>query len=150
MQDLELPRRHQCLIAISRQVRAAACWTRPRGHRSAQQDIETANAAGDRVSIDAAAVFRGDKLAEHLDSLCRDDEVMVAAAKALATTRDDAEPSPLMTLIRRELIEMDHAIRSAVYGAIDALHGHVVQQHDSRVVAGELILQGQNLPTITQ
>lgn len=115
-----------------------------------KQVVETANAAANQVSVEAAAMFRSDQAREHLDAPCRDDEVVVATAKALAAALYDAQPPPLSTIIRRQLIEMDHAVRGAVNGPIDSLRGHVVQQHDSRIVAGEVVLQGQNFPSITQ
>ena len=84
----------------------------------------------------ACAVFGGDQAREDLDAASVDGEVMVAAAEALAAAFDDAQPPALAAIDRRQLIEMDDAVRDAVHGAVGALGRQIVEHDDGRVGAG--------------
>ncbi len=87
---------------------------------------------------------------KHLNAAGRDVEVVIAAAKALAAAFGDAQPAPLGTVIGRELVQMDHAVRDGVDRAVGALGGEVVERDHGRFVAGEVVLQAENLPAVAQ
>ena len=94
----------------------------------------------------SAATRRGNTC----DAARADDEVMIAAAERLAAAFDDPQPPPLGAVNRRELIEMDHAVRDAVHGAVVGLGGQVVEHEHGGIVLREIMLQREDLPPIAQ
>ena len=63
---------------------------------------------------EAAAVLGRDQPRKDLHAAGADDEVVIAAAEALAAALDDAQAPPLAAVDRGELLEMDDAVRDAV------------------------------------
>ena len=92
----------------------------------------------------------GNQPGEHRDAARFDVEVVIAAAKALAAAFHHAKPAPFAAIDRRQLIEVDHAVRNAVNGAVGALGGEIVEHDDSGIMLGEIMLQRQNLPPVAQ
>ena len=77
----------------------------------------------------------GHQAGENLHPALADDEVMIAAAKGLAAAFDDPHPAPLAAIDRRELIEVDDAVRDTMDGAVGRLGGEIVEQDDGRIVS---------------
>ena len=92
----------------------------------------------------------GDQTREDADAFRADREIMVTAAKALGAAFNDADPPPLTAIDPRQLIEVNDAVRDAVDGAVDRLRGQIVEQHDGRLMACEIMLQCQDLTAIAQ
>jgi hypothetical protein len=70
-----------------------------------------------------------------------DHEIVVAAAKALPAALDDAQPAPLAAVNRRELVEMNDAVRNAVDGPIGGFRRQVVEQDHCGIILREIVLQ---------
>src|SRR6266480_5622819 len=92
----------------------------------------------------------GHQARKHRDATLADVEVMIAAQKALPATLDDPQPSPLTSIDRGELIEVDYAMSDAVHGAIGALGGEIVEHDHSGIVLSKIVLQCEDLPAIAQ
>src|SRR5690348_8903908 len=123
---------------------------RPGGQPAPGEIIEFRDAALDQIADKPGAVLGGDQTREQADAVRTDREVMVAAAKGLGPTFDDANPPPLAAIGPRQLIEMDDAVRDAVHGAVNGLGGQIIEQHDRRLVAREIMLQREDLAPVAQ
>src|SRR5205085_11403698 len=75
---------------------------------------------------------------------------MIAAAERLPAALDDAQPPPLAAIDRRELVEMDHAVRDRMDGAVARLGGEVVEHQHGRLVLREVMFQREHLTPIAQ
>jgi hypothetical protein len=74
-------------------------------------------------------MLSSDQARKHLHAAGRYGEVVIAIAERLSAALDDAQPSALTAIDRRELIEMDDAVGDAVDGAIGAFGGKIVEHH---------------------
>ena len=92
----------------------------------------------------------GNQPGEHRDAARFDVEVVIAAAKALAAAFHHAKPAPFAAIDRRQLVEVDDAMRNAVNRAVGALGGEIVEHDDRGVMLSEIMLQRQNLPPVAQ
>src|SRR6185437_9025009 len=81
---------------------------------AAQKRVELLDAAGDDVAGKAGAVLGRDEARVDGHAALLDTEIVIAAAKALAATFDDTQPAALAAVNRRELIQMDDAVRDAM------------------------------------
>ena len=79
-----------------------------------------------------------------------DDEVVIAAAELLAAALDDPHAAVARRRIRRQLIEMDDAVRDAMDRACRWSRCQVVEQDDGRLCLREIMLQRQDLTAIAQ
>src|SRR5262249_7207156 len=102
---------------------------RARRDAATEELVELAISGRQRHAGEALALLGGDEARKDVHALLRDDEVMVAVAEILSPALTHAQPSPCAAVNRRELIEMNDAVRDAVYRAIKALGGEVVE-HD--------------------
>ena len=123
---------------------------RPGSDAAAEQLVEPGNPAVHDLARKSRAMIGGDQSGKHGDAAGLDVEVVVAAAKTLAAALDDAQPPPFAAVDRRQLVEMDHAVRDAVNGAIGALGGEIVEHDDGRIMLREIMLQRENLPPVAQ
>lgn len=87
---------------------------------------------------------------EDLNTALGNVEVMKTTAVLLATVFDDFQTSALGTVGRCQCFEADNAVGNAVHGLVQRLGGQVVQQQYRRVVAREVMFDGQNLAPVAQ
>jgi hypothetical protein len=75
---------------------------------------------------------------------------MVPAAEAPAAVLHDAHAPALGAVLGRQLLQPDDAVRHAVHRLVGGVGGQVVQQQDRDVLAGEVVLQRQDLPPVAE
>ena len=95
-------------------------------------------------------MFGRDEAREDAHAAGLDDEVVVAAAVLLPAILDDAQAPPVRAVVRRQLLQADHAVGHAVHGAVVHLRREVVQHHHGGAVLGEVVLQSQDLTPVAE
>src|SRR5579872_1554846 len=77
-------------------------------------------------------------------------EVVIAAAVFHAAHFHHSKAAPLGTVIERKLLQGDNAIGDAVQLKIMVVRREIVEQQNGTAPTCKKILQGQNLPAVTQ
>jgi hypothetical protein len=98
----------------------------------------------------SASMLGGHQAGKNLHPALVYDEVMIAAAKRLAPALDDPHTASLPAIDRRELIEVNDAVRDTVDGTVGRLGGEIVEQDDRRIVACKIVLEGEHLTAVAQ
>ena len=114
----------------------------------------SALSSGDSVAstsrLNVLPVLGRNEPREHANAAGRDNEVVIAAAIALAAIFDDPQPAPLGAIFGRQLLEPDHAVRDAVHGPVVGLARQIVEHQHGRSAAREIMLQRQDLAAIAK
>src|SRR5262249_30264946 len=79
-----------------------------------------------------------------------DHEVMIAAPKLSSAILEHAQPSAFRAIVRRKLLEPEHALRHAVHRLVVHLGGEVVEEQHGRPPPREEVLERQDLTPIAQ
>ena len=79
-----------------------------------------------------------------------DDEIVVAATKALRAILHDPKPPALGAIVRRQFLQPDDAVSDAVHRLVERVGRQVVEQQHGRAVAREIMLERQDLAAIAQ
>ena len=122
----------------------------PRSMPPPSSALSSAELARQRIAAELALVLGRNQPRKDGHAAGLDDEVVIAAAKALAAIFDHPQPPPLGAIIGRQLLEPDHAVRDAVHGLVVRVAGEVVEHQHGRAVAREIMLQRQHLAAIAQ
>ncbi len=86
----------------------------------------------------------------HFQPAGLDREIVVPTAEDLAAILHNSQPASLRAVIRCELIQAENRVHDAVDRLVQFFSGHVIEQHDGRVLLSEIIFQGQDLAAVTQ
>ena len=118
---------------------------------AAQQRIERRDAALDAFAVETAryvptATSRG----KTIKPAFANGKIVVAAAKTGSAEFHDAQPAPLGAIDRGQLLQRNDAVGDALKLEVRAFGCSVVEQQHGAFAADEKLLQGQNLPAITQ
>ncbi len=95
-------------------------------------------------------MLQRDQAGEDLHAACRDGEVVVAAAEALAAVLGDAQAPPLGPVLGCHPLQVDNTLGDAVDGLVHDVGGEVVEHQHGGPLAGEVVLERQDLPAVAQ
>src|SRR5690606_6411118 len=115
-----------------------------------QEGVHPANAARHTRSRKRALVIASNEARKHLQSSGGDDEIVIAATKALGSVLHDLEAPPVPSVLGSEFLETDHAVSDAMLRLVGRLGRKVVKQENGWPVTGEVVLQCQDLAAIPQ
>ena len=87
---------------------------------------------------------------EYIDATTPHGEIVIAAAIGLAAILDHPQAAALGAIGRRQFLEPDHAMGNRVDGLVIGVAGQVVEQQHRGAIAGEIMLEQQDLPAIAQ
>src|SRR5688572_24889512 len=79
----------------------------------------------------------------------RHPEIVVPVAKIYTPQLDHLEPATLRAVLGSALFEPDHPVRDALHLKITTMACAIVDQQDGRPSSDEELLQGQDLPSIS-
>ena len=79
-----------------------------------------------------------------------DDEIVIAAAIALAAIFDHPQPPALRAIFGRQFLEADHAVRDTVHRAVIGLARKIVEHQHGRPAAREIMFQRQDLAPVAE
>src|SRR6185369_665478 len=116
----------------------------------AEQGIESWDAARERLADETGAVLIGDQTWKDVEAAAADGEIVEAAAVGLAAIFDHPQPAAVGAIGWRELLEAQNAMGNRVHGLVQRLGGEVVEHQHGRAVAGEIVLQHQDLAAIAK
>ena len=122
-------------------------------HRAtAQQGVEFHNFALHHVAGEIAMMIGGDQAGEDIHAALADHHVMIAGGEVYAAQFLHLHAPARRAKVQRQPFQRDDAMAQAVQMGVARVgrSGHVVDQDDGAVPAGEELLQGQNLTTIAQ
>lgn len=117
---------------------------------AAHQGIHFANAAAQGLAHIAAAMLGRHQPREHMHAIAHDGEIVEAAAVLLAAVLHDPHATAFGAVIGRQFFQANHPVGDAVYGFVEGFGGQVVEQQHRGVVAHEIVLDRQDLSSITQ
>jgi hypothetical protein len=75
---------------------------------------------------------------------------VIAASKLDAAHLFDSKPTPLRTVVERQLLQGDHTVRDAMQLQIAFLGRKIIEQKNRTLAPSKEVLQRENLPAITQ
>ena len=101
---------------------------------AAQQRVELGDAAADGVAGESRPVLGRDQPREHAHAAVLDHEIVVAAAERLPAELHHPQAPALGAVVRRQLLQPDHAMGDAVHGLVVRLGGQVVEHQHGRAV----------------
>ena len=91
----------------------------------------------------------GDKPGKDLDASRFNDEIVIATPKADTAHFFDAETTSFCTIVKRQLLQDNDAMRDAVQLNITLLRRKIIQQENGAAATGEEVFQCQNLTPIS-
>ncbi len=95
-------------------------------------------------------MFRRHQAWKDVNTVLGNGEVVKTAAILLATILDDFQAPALGTVSRCQCLKANNAVGDTVHSLVQRLGGQVIKQQHRRVVAGEIMLDSQDLPSVTQ
>jgi hypothetical protein len=117
---------------------------------AAQQRVQRAHAAGDRLAREVDRVPLRGQPREHLQAAASDRHVVHAAQEVAAAELDDLQVPQRRAVRRRALVQRDHAVRDALQLQVGPFGGAVVQQQHRAAAADEELLERQDLAAVAQ
>ena len=95
---------------------------------SAEKLVESRNAGSEALAGELPTMFGRHQAGKDMDAAGANDEVVIAAAKRLATIFHDAKPAPLRAILGRHFLEPQDTVGDAVDRLVRRLRREVVQQ----------------------
>ena len=117
---------------------------------AAEQRVQLGRFGRQDLALERLAMLGRDQPREDPHAAGVDDEVVVAAAVALAAIFDDPQPAALGAIFGRQLLEPDHAMRDAVHGPVVRLARQIVEHQHGRPAAREIMLQREDLAPVAK
>ncbi len=120
----------------------------PRSTPPPRRAFSSGESVEQHLALEWLAVLGRDEPREDPHSAGVDDEIVIAAAVALATIFDDPQTASLGAIFRRKLFEPDHAVGDAVHCPVVRLAGKVIEHQHRRAASREIMLQREDLPPV--
>ena len=136
---------------------ALACAGRPEQQRarpcldpSAEQFVESRNAGPHALAGELPTMLGRHQAGKDVGAAGANNEIVIAATEPLATIFHDAKAAALRAILGRHFLEPQNAMGDTVDRLVRRLRREVVQKEHGYALAGEGMLQGEDLPSIAQ
>ena len=123
---------------------------RPTLDAAAQQGVQLGRLARQHLAPERPAMLGRYEPREHPHAAGVDDEIVIAAAIALAAIFDHPQPPPLRAIFGRQFLEPDHAVGDAVHGAVVGLARQIIQHQHGAPAAREIMFEREDLAAISK
>jgi hypothetical protein len=117
---------------------------------ASQHGVELGQAAFDGARGLLARVVARHQPREHLEAAGADGVVVIAVAEGDAAHLAHPQAPALAAVAGRELLQRQHAVGEALELEVAGGGARVVEQQHRAALAGEVVLEGQDLPPVAQ